>query len=63
MVMDPYRGVRHSVLQYLADRVREAECERLVYMTRLSKLHTPDPPLAIAFPWGAFGNTGPHARK
>jgi hypothetical protein len=35
--------------QYLAASVREAKCTCLGYGTRLSMLHTLDPPLALAF--------------
>jgi hypothetical protein len=43
--------------QYLATSVREAKCTRLGYGTRLSKLHTLDPPLALAFPRSSHSAT------
>jgi hypothetical protein len=46
MVMILLRGMRHSGPQYLAASVREAKCTRLGYRSRL---HTLDPPLALAF--------------
>jgi hypothetical protein len=36
--------------QYLAVSIREAKCTCLGYEIRLSRLHTLDPPLALAFP-------------
>jgi hypothetical protein len=47
MVM--FEGVCHLNPQYSAASVREAKCTRLGYRTRLSKMHTLDPPLALAF--------------
>jgi hypothetical protein len=35
--------------QYLAPSMSEAKCTRLVYGTSLSRLHTLDHPLALAF--------------
>jgi hypothetical protein len=35
--------------QYSAVSVREAKCTYLGYGTRLSRLHTMDPPLALVF--------------
>jgi hypothetical protein len=49
MVMELLRVMRHSDHQYLAGSVGEAKCTRLGYGTRLSRLHTLDPPLALAF--------------
>jgi hypothetical protein len=50
MVMALFRGMRHSDPQYSAVSVRKANYTRLKYRTRLSKLHTLDPPhLALAF--------------
>jgi hypothetical protein len=43
------RGMRHPDPHYLAASVRETKCTRLGYGTRLSRLHTLDPPLALAF--------------
>jgi hypothetical protein len=57
MVMDLLRVVRRSDPQYLADSFREAKCTRLGYESRLSKLHTLDPPLALAFPRGSHSAT------
>jgi hypothetical protein len=50
MVMILFRGMCCLDPQYLAVSVREAKYRRLWYKTRLSKLHTLDPPLALAFP-------------
>jgi hypothetical protein len=47
-VYDLVRG--HPDPQYLATSVREAKCTHLGYGTRLSRLHTLDPLLALAFP-------------
>jgi hypothetical protein len=49
MVMVLLRGMRRPDPQYLAASVREAKCTRLWYETRLSRLHTLDSPLALAF--------------
>jgi hypothetical protein len=49
MVMVLLRGMHHPDPQYLAASVREAKCTRLGYRTRLSRLHTLDLPLALAF--------------
>jgi hypothetical protein len=49
MVMVLLRRMHRLDPQYLAASVREAKCTRLGYGTRLSKLHTLDPPLALAF--------------
>jgi hypothetical protein len=43
------RGMCHSDLQYSAASVREVKYTRLGYRTRLSRLHTLDPPLALTF--------------
>jgi hypothetical protein len=48
MVVILFRGMHRLGHQYLAISVREVRCTRLGYGTRLSKLHTLDPPLAIA---------------
>jgi hypothetical protein len=50
MVMILLRGMRRPDPQYLAASVREAKCTCLGYGTRLSRLHTLDPSLALAFP-------------
>jgi hypothetical protein len=44
MVMDLLRVVCRSDPQYSTDSFRKAKCTRLGYGTRLSKLHTLDPP-------------------
>jgi hypothetical protein len=49
MVMILLRGMHRLDPQYLATRVREAKCRCLGYKTRLSRLHTLDPLLALAF--------------
>jgi hypothetical protein len=49
MVMVLLRGICHPSPQYLAASVREANRTRLGYGTRLTRLHTLDPPLALAF--------------
>jgi hypothetical protein len=49
MVMLLLRGMRRPDPQYLASSIREAKCTHLGYGTRLSRLHTLDPPLALAF--------------
>jgi hypothetical protein len=64
MVMDLLMGVRHSDPQYLADNVREVKCAHLGYGSRLSRLHTPVPPLALSFPRSSHSATwDPQARK
>jgi hypothetical protein len=50
MVMVLLRGMCRSEPQYLAANIREAKCTRLGYETRLSRLHTLDPLLTLAFP-------------
>jgi hypothetical protein len=35
--------------QYSAASIKEAKCTHLGYGTMLSRLHTPDPPIALAF--------------
>jgi predicted PP-loop superfamily ATPase len=57
MVMNLLRVVRRADPQYSADSFREAKCTRLGYKTRLSRLHTLDPPLALAFPGGSHSAT------
>jgi hypothetical protein len=49
MVMALFRGIRHPDRQYSAIRVREAKYTCLEYKTRLSRLHTLDPPCNISF--------------
>jgi hypothetical protein len=53
MVMDLFRAVRHPGPQQSAGSVREVECARLRYRTRLSRLDILDPLLAKAFPRGS----------
>jgi hypothetical protein len=58
MVMALFRGMRHPDPQYSAISVREAKYTRLAYMTRLSRLHTLNPPFSISFSEKQpFGNT------
>jgi hypothetical protein len=57
MVMVLLRRMHRLDPQYLATSVREAKCTRLGYGTRLSKLHTLDPPLALAFPRSSHSAT------
>jgi hypothetical protein len=49
MVMVLFRDMCHLNPQYLAVSVWEAKCTCLRYGTRLSRLHTLDPPLALEF--------------
>jgi hypothetical protein len=55
--MDLLRVVRRPEPQYSADSFREAKCTRLGYATRLSRLHTLDPPLALGFSRGSHSAT------
>jgi hypothetical protein len=57
MVMVLLRGMRHPDPQNLAVSVRDAKCTRLGYGTRLSRLHTLIPPLALAFPRSSHSAT------
>jgi hypothetical protein len=57
MVMDLLRVMHRLDLQYSADSFREAKCTHLGYGTRLSRLHTLDPPLALAFARGNHSAT------
>jgi hypothetical protein len=64
MVMALFRGMHRPDPQYSAVSVRETKYTRLGYETRLSRLHTLDPPFSISFSEEKpFGNTGPQARK
>jgi hypothetical protein len=64
MVMDLFWGMRHLDPQYSTVSVREAKYTRLGHKTRLSRLHTLDPPFSISFlEEQPFNNTGPQARK
>jgi hypothetical protein len=59
-----FRGMRHPDPQYLAVSVKEAKYTYLGYNTRLSRLHTLDPPFSISFcKEQPFDNTGSRARK
>jgi hypothetical protein len=59
-----FRGMRYPDPQYLAISVREVKYTRLRYRTRLSRLHTLDPPFSISFSEEQpFNNTGPQVRK
>jgi hypothetical protein len=50
MVMVLFGGMCYPDPPYTAASVREVRCTRLGYRTRLSRLHTLDPPpLALAF--------------
>jgi hypothetical protein len=57
MIMDLLRAVCRLDPQYSADSFREAKCTCLGYGTRLSRLHTLDPPLALAFPRSSHSTT------
>jgi hypothetical protein len=50
MVMALFRGTHRSDPQYFVVSVRETKYTRLRYRTMLSKLHTLDPHLELAFP-------------
>jgi hypothetical protein len=65
MIMSLFRGMHHSDPQYSDVSVREIKYTRLGYRTRLSRLHTLDPPpFSINFSKEQlFSNTGPRARK
>jgi hypothetical protein len=49
MVMVLLRGMCRPDTQYLAASVRKAKYTHLGYGTRLNRVHTLDPPLALAF--------------
>jgi hypothetical protein len=57
MIMVLLRGMRRPDPQYLAISVREAKCTRLGYETRLSRLHTLEPSLALVFPRSSHSAT------
>jgi hypothetical protein len=64
MVMALFRGLRRPDHQYSVVIVREAKCTRLRCMTRLSSLHTLDPPFGISISMEqSFDNIEPRARK
>jgi hypothetical protein len=64
MVMVLIRGIHRPDPQYLAVSVREAKCTRIGYGTRLSRLHTLDPPVSISlFEDRPFSNSRLRARK
>jgi hypothetical protein len=49
MVMALFRGMCRLDPYHLAVSVRETKCTCLGYGTRLSRLHTLEPPLALGF--------------
>jgi hypothetical protein len=49
MVMVLFGGMCCPDPPYTAANVREVRCTRLGYRTRLSRLHTLDPPISIGF--------------
>jgi hypothetical protein len=49
MVMSLFRGMCRLDPQYSLVSIREAKDTRLGYRTRLSRLHTLDPPFSISF--------------
>jgi hypothetical protein len=57
MVMVLLRVVHRLDPQYSADSFRKAKYTHLGYGTRLSRLHTLDPSLALAFPRGSHSAT------
>jgi hypothetical protein len=64
MVIALLKGMRRSDLQYSVVSVKKAKYTCLGYMTRLSRLHTLDPPCSISFfEEQPFDNTGLRARK
>jgi hypothetical protein len=63
MVMDLLWVVHRPDPQYSADSFRKAMCTRLEYGIRLSRLHTLDPPLALAFSRAAIQQHGTPGRK
>jgi hypothetical protein len=64
MVMVLFGGMCRPDPQYSVVSVREAKYTCLGYRTRLSRLHTLDPPFSISFSEEqSFGNTRPQARK
>jgi hypothetical protein len=52
-----FKGMCRLSPQYLAASVREAKCTRLGYRTKLSRLYTLDPLLALAFPGSSHSGT------
>jgi hypothetical protein len=64
MVMALFKGMLHSDSQYLAVSGREAKYICLGYRTRLSRMHTLDPPFTISFSEEQpFSNTGTTSKK
>jgi hypothetical protein len=55
--MDLLRGMCRPDPQYLATSIREAKCACLGYGTRLSMLHTLDPPSPLAIPRSSHSAT------
>jgi hypothetical protein len=52
-----FRGMHRPAPPYSAVSVKEAKYTRLEYMTRLNRLHTLDPHLALAFPRSSHSTT------
>jgi hypothetical protein len=62
MVIVFFGVMHHPDLQYSAASIREVKCARLAYGTRLSRLHTLNPPIGIDFSEEqSFSNIGPRA--
>jgi hypothetical protein len=57
MVMALFRGMCHPEPQYSAISVSETKYTCLGYRSRLSRLHTLDPHLALAFPRSIHSTT------
>jgi hypothetical protein len=57
MVMVVFKGMCHLDPHYSTANIRDAKCTCLGYGTRLSRLHTLDLPLELAFPWGSHSTT------
>jgi hypothetical protein len=61
-----FKGMCGPDPQYSAASVREVKCTRLGYETRLSRLHTLDPPPLISIGVSeerSFSNIGPPSKK
>jgi hypothetical protein len=64
MVMVLLKGMCRPDPQYLAANIREVKCICLGYRTRLSRLHTLDPPVSISlFEEQSFNNIRLRAKK
>jgi hypothetical protein len=60
MVVTLFRSMHRPDPPHSAVSVREAKYTRLGYMTKLSRLHTLNPPFSISFFEGQpFSSTGP----